>query len=215
MVLHADEDCPFCTKIIRGDSASAFDRKLAEHKLFVVTPALGMLVPGYLLLIAKEHVPSLARLGPTGLHAIDRWVDRHLPRWAARFGDYFWFEHGMGAGSAAGACIAHAHLHLIPAGAAVDPIEAALPWQRLASYQTLARLGDRAYAYLGRPGGHGVVPEPSLPGQWVRRQTAHALHLDHWDWAAYSGERELRTTLTRRPRGSARRGVCGTRRGRR
>jgi len=214
MVLYVDEDCPFCTKIIRGESASAFDLRLAEHRLFVVTPALGMLVPGYLLLISKDHVPSLARLGPTGLRAIDRWLSRHLPGWATRFGDYFRFEHGMGAGSCAGACIAHAHLHLIPAEAAVDRIEAALPWQRLASYGTLARLGDRAYAYLGSRRGHAVVPQPTLPGQWVRRQTAQALHLDDWDWGAYRGERELAATLSRRPRGSARRAVSGTRRAR-
>jgi hypothetical protein len=183
-----------------------------------------MIVPGYLLLIAKEHVPSLARLGPSGLHAIDRWLDRHLPQWAARFGDYFRFEHGMGPGGTAGGCIAHAHLHLIPAEAAVEPIEAALPWRWLASYEDLAGVGDRPYAYLGsrgsgggrgRRGRHAVVPQPTLPGQWVRRQTALALHLDQWDWAAYRGDRELAATLTRRPRGSARRGVSGTRRARR
>jgi diadenosine tetraphosphate (Ap4A) HIT family hydrolase len=211
MVLHADEDCPFCTKIIRGHSASEFDLILAEHDRFVVTPALGMLVPGYLLLIARQHVPSLARLGPAGLCAIDRWLDRHLPGWAARFGDYFRFEHGMGEGSCSGACIAHAHLHLIPAASAVDRIEAALPWQLLASYEDLAGVGPQAYAYLGSRGRHAVVPQPTLPGQWVRRQTALALHLDHWDWGAYRGDRELAATLTRRPRGTVRRAASGTR----
>ena len=61
------EGCPFCVKVIAGEGRTLHDRVLADLSEFVVVPALGMFLPGYLLLVTRDHVPSFAHLGAAAL----------------------------------------------------------------------------------------------------------------------------------------------------
>jgi hypothetical protein len=83
-----------------------------------------------------------------------------------------------------GGCIIHAHQHLIPADGEVgEHIQGQLPWQPLDKYEDIRGFQGAPYIYLGRAAmgdkaaRHYVVPNPQLPGQWVRRQVAHVLGL--------------------------------------
>ncbi|GAA4262320.1 hypothetical protein GCM10022255_098520 [Dactylosporangium darangshiense] len=194
-----DGPCPFCDKVIAGRNRTAFDVPLADLGAFLLAPALGMFVPGYLLLVARDHVPSFAHLGAEGLAAVEAWRRRRLPGLGERFGEYFAFEHGMGAPAdgRTGACLDHAHLHLVPSAAGAKVIADALPWEEIPSYEALADARGVRYSYFGRGDRHLVVRDVDLPSQWVRRQTACALGLDTWDWAAYAGELELAVTLAK------------------
>lgn len=195
----SEEGCPFCDNVLGRQSRSAYDEPLVDRPTFLVIPALGMFLPGYLLMISRSHVGSFAHMGIDELGDIDLWRTRHMTHLSEEFGEYFCFEHGMGDAvrESTGACVSHAHLHLIPGSAAARLIRNELPWQPIGEYKEIASLRGQSYSYLGWRGCHYVVPEPVLPGQWVRRQTARAMHLQNWDWAVYAGDAELGETRRR------------------
>ena len=58
--------CEFCHKINEGQTTNRrnwYDFLiLTENDGFVAIPAVGSIVPGYLLIVTKRHVPSMAHL---------------------------------------------------------------------------------------------------------------------------------------------------------
>ena len=166
----------------------------------MLKPALGMLVPGYLLAITRDHHTSFAQLDRQRLSAINQRLNLYESMLEERFGRYFRVESGSDSITThgSGGCIDHAHMHLIPADEDVGlHIQEQLPWQQLDSYEDLAEFRDNPYIYLGRLAMHYVVPDPRLHGQWARRQVATVRGLEEWDWAVDPGEDELHATLER------------------
>jgi hypothetical protein len=115
------------------------------------------------------------------------------------FGEYFRFEHGSDnvkeCGVGSGACIDHAHQHMVPALGVAEAIRDELPWEELDGFESLAELQGVPYVYLGFEGGHYAVKNPALPSQWVRRKIAEHYRQDDWDWGMEYGEGNLFITL--------------------
>lgn len=173
---------------------------LASDDDWVLVPTVGMFLPGYLLLVTRNHLPSLAHLEPTRLAALEQAIAHLTESLAPVFGEYLLFEHGVAAGfdRTKGTCVDHAHLHLIPAGRVAERVASRLGGPaELAVLSELRPYADRGYALLRRPLGWWVWAEPHLASQWIRRTTASLLGIEHWDWAVYKGERELELTLDR------------------
>jgi diadenosine tetraphosphate (Ap4A) HIT family hydrolase len=190
-----DSECPFCPQHLRT-SGSNFDQVLAYGPKVHLLPALGMLVPGYLLVATEDHVLSTAELGPSALGDLAQWLNLTVERLGQEFGHYFIFEHGSSGSEASGACVGHAHLHLVPlADELFRHLKTAAPWRKLADYESLAAFVGHGYAYLAVDGNHLVLPEPRLGSQWVRRQIGEWLGRPDWDWALYRGDSELEYTL--------------------
>jgi diadenosine tetraphosphate (Ap4A) HIT family hydrolase len=198
---HPPPGCSFCHKIVGCQSESDYDQPLAASADALLVPALGMFTPGYLLLVTRLHFRSFAYLEAEQLRRTAHWLEELVEQLADEFGGYFVFEHGMGDSPLlpVGACVEHAHLHLIPATSAVSSIRQALLWREIAGFDELADWRGQPYSYLFVKGRHLISPNPSLPGQWVRRITASALGVDTWDWAIYRGDLELADTLQRLP----------------
>jgi hypothetical protein len=185
--------------------ATAFDQILAAGPGVVLTPTIGMLVPGYLMVVTTAHLTSMAALGQSGLVALETWLSARLVQLAPVFGPYLAFEHGSGASrhdAPSGACITHAHIHLIPTAASlVSLLQEALTWQKLTALEDLASFAGCNYALLGSSEGLLISRETDLPGQWIRRRIAEAIgRADYYDWGIFSGERELHETLSRIPK---------------
>jgi diadenosine tetraphosphate (Ap4A) HIT family hydrolase len=191
-----DLRCPFCASTLHG-STSRFDTVLASSPDARLLPALGMLVPGYLLITSREHLLSMAVLGADRLGEVLAWTTALTSALAPTFGDYLIFEHGSCAAGSGGACVDHAHMHLVPLAQELAPhLIASVRWQELTEYKDLSELRDGAYAYLGFGGRHMVLPEPRLGSQWIRRQIGELIHTDTWDWAVEPGWRQLQQTFT-------------------
>lgn len=191
-------DCPFCG--ISNGPRSSFDLStpIDEHGDVLLRPDLGMLMPGHLLAITEGHLTSFAQLGSERLRVVDELLNSYETTLAQQFGKYFRIEHGSDnikmRGS--GACIDHAHTHLVPADEDVGPyIQDQLPWQELDSYEDLSEFKGSPYVYLGRLAMHYVIPDPRLNGQWVRRQVAAVRGLEHWDWALFDSSNEIHATF--------------------
>jgi hypothetical protein len=115
------------------------------------------------------------------------------------FGEYVVFEHGPSKTEAAshGACISHAHLHLLPrADEFSEKLMTSLKWEPLESLGALHHVDGAPYALCGF-GGKFYVTEDSTPApQWIRKRLVEWLRLDvDWNWAAYAGDDELASTL--------------------
>jgi diadenosine tetraphosphate (Ap4A) HIT family hydrolase len=197
------EPCEFCDVPPDGQAPSAFDLTLPLGEGSVgLKPTLGMLVPGYLLAITRAHVTSLAQLEREQLHEIDESLQVQERGWAEGFeSQYFRFEHGSdgldSCGPGSGACVSHAHLHLVPGREAAERMQAEMKGYELDEYADLAEFRGRPYLYLGHEGRHLVEPEPNLPSQWGRRIIAATYGNAIWDWGISNGAQQLATTLLR------------------
>jgi diadenosine tetraphosphate (Ap4A) HIT family hydrolase len=198
--VHEPDDCPFC----RGSDSSvalfAISQPLRGSDV-VLTPALGMLMPGYLLGVTRHHVSSFAQYDEDQLRKIEERLS-HAEQYMsnkAGYDSYFRFEHGSDAVDAcrpgAGACISHAHQHLIPDEQVAEAILASLPWERLSDFTDLTSLRGEPYVYFGHKDEHYAVRNPRLPSQWARRKIGEIRAIEHWDWATYNGARELMQTF--------------------
>ncbi len=55
-------ECTFCDLINGKDRGDYYNRILYENNSFIVVPALGAIVEGYLLVISKRHIGSMCYL---------------------------------------------------------------------------------------------------------------------------------------------------------
>jgi len=96
------------------------------------------------------------------------------------------FEHGAACpANRAGACIDHAHLHLVPTSAQITLNEFGSNHEKIDSIE---QLGDtpEGEAYLYYDNGKGacrIMLDRLLPNQFLRRRLAEALQCGEiWDW---------------------------------
>lgn len=200
-----EHECEFCQEFRSGvcEHLSGSTRRiLYEDQDFVVLPALGAFVEGYLLLCSRAHEPSIASLDSERLRRFELllgFVERVL---AQEYSRPWIFEHGMTAGSgSAGGCIDHAHLHLLPGNLRLEECIRGLGnVEELRDWSALGRWRDRPYILLRGPETKPMICEaPSgLPSQFLRRHAAESLGIgDEWNWAINSHESNIMLTKAR------------------
>jgi len=108
-----------------GDILNEPDEILYETDHFFITPTLGcMNIPGYLLLLSKECFKGMGSL-PESLHQELEEVTQYAK---ARLKEVYnkdvqIFEHGPKVCDVhGGACLDHAHLHIVPGVNIMDPL---------------------------------------------------------------------------------------------
>ena len=194
--------CQFCEELAAGASSylgSRLRRFIFEDDEFAVFAAIGSFVAGYLIMVPRIHVQSFAELGPGSLARASDLVTEMRGRLADHFGPSVLFEHGSHGAAPGGACIDHAHWHIVPARHQVDLLAGSSGVADLHQFHDLAAYSQVPYLMAQQEGmATRVLPNPSVPSQFMRRRLAAHLGVpDHWDWAAYIGRTELHETLDR------------------
>jgi diadenosine tetraphosphate (Ap4A) HIT family hydrolase len=180
---------------------------LHESASFVVIPGAGAIVPGYTLIIPRQHILSMGFLPPAldeeFLHilgGVTAWLQ-------AEFGqETHVFEHGAkNFREKGGACADHAHTQVAPLGA-TDTFIASLhqdfSTRTSDSYLDSARetvalgQGD-PYLYTHSASHHGAIAVATgARGQYFRRIMArHAGRPDEWDGPVCPHIDHMRLTL--------------------
>ena len=89
-------------------------RIVATTKKFVIMPMVGPLVPGYLLIVPKDHYLSIARLPKEQVEELKIIKEELKKVFKQYYGKSVFYEHGALSCSAKGGCCSgHAHLHIV------------------------------------------------------------------------------------------------------
>jgi len=208
-------NCPFCDARNRNDIGNTEDflftlsgenvrtRLLRETANFAVMPSIGQIVEGYLLLLPKAHVLSIAQ--------VPRQDDRELVSLYAEtkevlrnaYSTSIVFEHGAaGPALRAGCCVDHAHLHFVPVNVDLSPdLREAFPEFRISSLLEIRALFEKPREYLyfeTNDDRKYVYAVHDIPPQYLRRLVARKLGVeDKSDWAIYRGKQELLRTISK------------------
>jgi diadenosine tetraphosphate (Ap4A) HIT family hydrolase len=173
-----------------SDPSNPEDEVIDESENFYAKAALGHFVFGYTLIIPKEHFLSFAYLPEHLFPELEAFKDNVLHKLHNLCQDPITImEHGaINRCQRGGACIDHAHQHLMPLAADLYPIlSERFSFGELASTSELRRFKDDQISYLfyQREGirGHGVKLTQDVPSQTLRRIACQALGTPElWDW---------------------------------
>ena len=188
--------------IYEGDPPS---RIVAESDHFVAFVDLAPLVAGHLLVVPRVDVPAFAALSSTAWQDWEDFRETLFTALAAHWTNPVSLEHGSTESMQGGACISHAHLHLLPAEIdVVSEIRAdGIQLSEINDQRDIpARPGEeRPYLYAGAAdgsAGFAWVDQIQIPRQYVRKLAARALGLGDpdWDWEAVVDRALLRSTVT-------------------
>jgi diadenosine tetraphosphate (Ap4A) HIT family hydrolase len=197
--------CLLCEEIGGSESLSLRlglyrnqDEKIVlETENFLVIPDISPLVPGHRLLVTRLHYSNFAELRQQFSDELETVQSKAIADLRDLYpkGQVVLFEHGsVGGESKAGACISHAHVHLLPL-----PENVGLPpfrdWLedygkvvevvKLADIPVFIPPGDANYLFCHdgktNPIIAGDLIEP-VPCQYMRRLIAGHIGVESWNW---------------------------------
>ncbi len=202
----SDKDCLFCSKFGNEPKDSRhpyFDFVIWENENFVVVPAKGSFVTGYLIIITKKHLLSMANLPDNLLLELSQ-IKSHIRKILSRlFTRPVFFEHGdVCATEKAGGCIKHAHMHCLPLELDVFPrLMKSYKHSKIKSFEEIRKNGleNKSYIYFENQFQDKYIlsqGKVAMPSQYLRRVIAEELDMpDEWDWNVAPFESNVRETL--------------------
>ncbi|WP_433323921.1 HIT family protein [Spirillospora sp. CA-294931] len=184
---------------------------LAADGDFFLMPDLAPLVEGHVLLVTARHSQCAGAFDGRLWRRAWAWRDRVARMYRAAYGspDLIMLEHGPGTSQGGGACIDHAHWHLLPITAGVRAVleERGLRGVPATLDALRARIRDgRSYLLVEEEGVPMVYPGDGVPSQFLRWAVSVALGHEPgvpWRWQETFGlpgsrARFMRTLLALR-----------------
>lgn len=123
-------ECSFCSEINNKSEKNFFNIYLKEEfekeglksrivtttKNFLIMPMVGPLVPGYLLIVPKDHYLSISQLPKEQIEELKIIKSELQKLFNQIYGKCVFYEHGaLSCSSKGGSCSDHAHLHIVAA----------------------------------------------------------------------------------------------------
>ncbi len=188
------------SRTYEGDPPS---RILLETNNFAIVVDISPLVEGHLLVVPKRHYLSFASsMLDHRREAVQ--VTRKARDWLGRaYGSVALFEHGAASDQSGGACIAHAHVHVLPVaatGLVAVMRRDGLELTALSDITSWSEIAGTARPYLlCSDGEHSLVafPPASVRRQYLRSAAAEVLGMPdpQWDWSLVIRRDLLRSTV--------------------
>jgi ATP adenylyltransferase len=186
--------CVFCRELVSGTSNAPWDKPVSETDKYLIVPTKGSLVPGWLLVVSKDHMVCAGELRSPEFRDLEHAIDIAKGIVEQNFGPATVFEHGPAlAGTALGCGIDHLHIHVAPLGFSLaESVEFIIPdvfWQSLRTFSQLRALhtAGLGYALIGEPKEEMKWFQPPTGlRQPLRRAIATKLGFpERFDYAAY------------------------------
>jgi diadenosine tetraphosphate (Ap4A) HIT family hydrolase len=196
-------ECRYCSGFLTlgaSGKQSEFNALILESPNFVVVPTLGHFIPGWCLIVPRLHYACMGAL-ETHLYPEFLSVKSQLETiLRSIYGDVIQFEHGPCSLGTAGACVDHAHLHMVPTradiGAELSSRFMGYPVDGMTVLASAYRAGRSYLFYENNEGESSMYDVSVLPSQYMRMLLAQELGmLERYDWRSYSGREELRSFL--------------------
>lgn len=192
-------------------------RVVYESDNFFVAPTIGpMGIPGYFLIITKEHKEGMGSVS-SELHAELRDVVKLTrSRISEKLGlPSLVFEHGPKVcGVRGGGCLDHAHFHVVPGGRLARPLAAKVidymgeigniaHLERIKGYDALRACheqGRNSYMYIdtaetASPMELFFMVNFHTPSQFMRRIVAQQGNPSWWNWKTHPDRETMQRTL--------------------
>lgn len=181
-----------------------FDVDLYNFSEAVVSPSVGSIVPGWLLVIPRLETICFANL-PAKIRRNTQRVLSLVRQDTYLFGGKPWmFEHGARfCGSKAACGVDQAHLHVVPLESdlfnAVKANAPALSWNEVDCFDPWAEIDSAREYYFVSDFTKGYVAYPEVPtSQFFRRVIANMVgRATEWDYRLFSNERNAAATIRR------------------
>ncbi|WP_330173973.1 HIT family protein [Streptomyces sp. NBC_01498] len=188
------------SSVYRGDPPS---RVLLDTERFRLIVDMSPLCAGHLLLIPVDHYLSFAELMSEHGAELATILAEVSDRYRHTFGRLTILEHGSSSAMRSGACISHAHLHLLPVDAhdVISLIRTdGLASTALTDLRELTAFGGEPYFLCGHEGEYHIF-DGSRPirSQYLRSVVGRLLGIPDplWDYALVVRQELLRETMTR------------------
>ncbi|MES9541225.1 hypothetical protein [Actinomadura sp. NPDC000600] len=186
-----DHDCVLCPPLrFRFNGMAGLPGEsgvISGDRDFFLIPDVAPLTEGHLLLVTREHHQCAGDF-PRGMwESAWRWRDRvaRLYREAYGAGDLLLFEHGPASPQGGGACIDHAHWHLLPGTPGVRAVvEGEGRPGAPADHATLRACyrSGRSYLLIEEGGAATVHPGDGVRSQFLRWAVASTGPERAWRW---------------------------------
>lgn len=184
-----NDRCALCDAL-RGDEdlggkPRLENTPLLESDRFVVTSCIGPLVAGHVMVVSREHYPSLAAMGSDAIEEYEELISRVRALQLYRDGELLEAEHGATDADCGAACVAHTHIHLLPGfgqyGTMFDGVlDVIYSGKNLAFPDT-----SRPYIFLrGADQLTRIYDSTGMPPQLVRQTICSDTGREDWDWQA-------------------------------
>jgi diadenosine tetraphosphate (Ap4A) HIT family hydrolase len=193
-----DPSCTFCLALRshREGKSKPHDTILYTSPRFVVLPALGPIVPGHVVVVSRNHTPSLLSSGSEMRREYDALLSRlRVSRPFLRSG-LLEAEHGSTASERAGACITHTHVNLIPNLGHLDGMfDGEFPLEAVANQVASLQFAESPYLLLRGGDDYKVYLARNIASQLIRRRLCTLLGRDDWDWAVFPSDDVISETI--------------------
>lgn len=183
-----DPRCPLCGAV-QGPDMPSGNRELQNTVLkqtnrFVVLPSVGPVLPGHVMVVSREHLPSLASMGREALAEYEALACELAARAPFSTAGVLEAEHGPTEDEKAGACVIHTHVHWIPSVAEhAQMFDGIL--EVLIEGEDIRDIASVNFPYIfvrGNLGKVRVYKGSGLPSQAIRRKLCEELGRDDIDW---------------------------------
>ncbi len=190
------KDCAYCVHMNSdhiGRKSVNHNRSVYESENFIVIPTVGEFIKGYLLIIPKEHLMSLAELSfDLRKEFLEVLNDvSYMLRLTYPVNELLVWENGTGNGGIGKAkdSIVHAHVHVAPSKLTAWKIMELSGFHLTKiSYSDLSLYGNHSYLLVKGNGNDDWFinddPDLYIPRQYVRQLIAEEYHFDGdiWNW---------------------------------
>lgn len=177
-------------------------RAIAETEHFVVSPGIGSITTGYVLVWTRKHLFSMSQLTHSQISELASIIEAIRQTITANTGlQVALFEHGAGPNMEAscGACIEHAHIHLCPSPIRLNPLMNLdlVKEKRISEIHQLLEFSSQPYLFVQDVDSTlRVFENIHLPSQYMRRVWANALDMEtRWHWALFPFKENMLRTL--------------------
>ena len=197
-------DCCMCFNLMPARPPELWNKPVLETEHFVVLPSLGALVPGWVLVIPKQHYLCIGALPQSLFPEFRRVKEETVELIASQFGEPCLFEHGpSSAGLKVGCSVDHAHLHVVPFSDDLARLTAPfMPdgagWRPADVQACVNAFSDgENYLYFEQPLGDGFISvHPAFESQVFRKAIALQLGKpQEFDWRQYPNHPAIRATV--------------------
>lgn len=206
--------CSFCSELSHScDGSNLFLSLVEDYKIstrviyesnnFVILPTIGAFVEGYLLIVAKQHYISIGAMAQSTLDEFNQMILACKSVIAKIYEKKtLVFEHGGRSDcNTIGACVEHAHVHIVPIKDSIKSELLHYPMQlhEIGSVRRLYEYGERSESYLfyqDIDGINYIIESEIIPSQFMRQVTSHKLGVgDRWDWKLHHEVPNIIATL--------------------